>query len=69
MKKSEVVARQAAVENNMKEIKAEMKDLRKFSKEELVELATSYRLMTEGMSKAFLVSDIAVMKVTGFSNN
>lgn len=60
--------RENAVNNNMTAIKAAMKNLRKFSKEELVEMAASYRLMTEGMSKAFLVSDIAVCKVTGFVN-
>ena len=46
-----------------------MKNLRKFSKEELLEQAYSYRLMTEGMSRSFLISDIAVAKVTGYSNN
>lgn len=61
-------AREKAVNGSILEIKAEMKNLRKFSKDELLELAYSYRLMTEGMSKSFLVSDIAVAKVTGFSN-
>lgn len=61
-------AREKAVNENMKAIKAEMKNLRKYSKEELTERAYSYGLMTEGMTKAFLVSDIAVCKVTGYSN-
>lgn len=68
MTKRYAEAREKAVNDNMKEIKAEMKNLRKFSKEELLEKACSYRLMTEGMTKAFLVSDIAVAKVTGYSN-
>lgn len=61
-------AREKAVNGRILEIKAEMKNLRRFSKDELLELAYSYRLMTEGMSKSFLLSDIAVAKVTGFSN-
>ena len=68
MTKSYAEAREKAVNGRMAEIKAEMKSLRKFSKEELLEQAYSYRLMTEGMGKGFLVSDIAVAKVTGYSN-
>lgn len=69
MTKKYVEAREKAVNENMAKIKNEIKKLRKFSKEELLEMAYSYRLMTEGMTKAFLVSDIAVAKVTGYSNN
>ena len=69
MTKNYAEAREKAVNSRMAEIKAEMKKLRKFSKEELLEQAYSYRLMTEGMSKSFLVSDIAVAKVTGYSNH
>ncbi len=69
MTKSYAEARKRAVNGRMAEIKAEMKNLRKFSKEELLEQAYSYRLMTEGMSRSFLISDIAVAKVTGYSNN
>lgn len=68
MTKRYAEAREKAVNGRMAEIKVEMKNLRKFSKEELLEQAYSYRLMTEGMSKSFLVSDIAVAKVTGYSN-
>ncbi len=68
MTKKYAVAREKAVSDNMEKIKAEMRKLKKFSKEELLELAHSYRLMTEGMSKYFLASDIAVAKITGFSN-
>ncbi|MDO4306963.1 MAG: hypothetical protein Q4C77_09015 [Eubacteriales bacterium] len=68
MTKNYATAREKAVNEKIAEIKAEMKNLRKFSKEELIEQAYSYRLMTEGMSKSFLVSDIAVAKVTGYSN-
>lgn len=68
MTKRYAEAREKAVNNNMDAIKAEMKNLRKYSKEELLEIAFSYRLMTEGMTKSFLVSDIAVCKVTGYSN-
>ncbi len=68
MTKNYAEAREKAVNGKMAEIKAEMKKLRKFSKEELLEQASSYQLMTEGMSKSFLVSDIAVAKVTGYSN-
>lgn len=68
MTKRYAEAREKAVNNNMDAIKAEMKNLRKYSKEELLERAFSYRLMTEGMTKSFLVSDIAVCKVTGYSN-
>lgn len=68
MTKKYLNARQNAVSENISQIKAEMKRLRNFSKEELLEMAYSYRLMTEGMTKSFLVSDIAVCKVTGYSN-
>lgn len=69
MTKKYAEAREKVVNERMSEIKAEMKNLRKFSKEELLEQAYSYRLMTEGMSKSFLISDIAVAKITGYSNN
>jgi len=68
MTKRYAEARENAVNEKIKEIKAEIRNLKKYSKEELLEIAASYRLMTEGMSKAFLQSDIAVAKITGFAN-
>lgn len=47
MTKRYAEAREKAVNNNIDAIKAEMKNLRKYSKEELLERAFSYRLMTE----------------------
>ncbi len=56
-----------AIEDYKTEIEAEEKALKKYSKEELVELAKSYHVPFEGKRASWLRYDLAVKFKTGYT--